>query len=218
MNIINLIGAVVAGKVIAEVVREGMGKKGKLDLLIEEVADLRARLDAYGLLHQDAAEEEEQQHEEEEQQQQQQDEEEEQDAAAEGDTPLVEEAEAEDVPVEQEDHKDTNSQSTTSDDKHGLLRQRLANGAEVHVLYKKKVTTANYEVSPDASHGYVFKYNGADYTTPSHFSTYIKKQANPAVQADNGWDSIYIITGAAANGKPIKASLNELIKSDPEVV
>ena len=107
--------------------------------------------------------------------------------------------------------------STTGDDKHTRLLAALPANSEVHITYKKQTWSAIFTPKEDSVHGYVFTANAETYNTPSHFSTHVKKQINPAIQADNGWDSIYIITGTTKSGKPAKVSLNELINPPPVI-
>ena len=107
--------------------------------------------------------------------------------------------------------------STTGDDKHTRLLAALPANSEVHITYKKQTWSAIFTPKEDSAHGYVFTANNETYNTPSHFSTHVKKQINPAIQADNGWDSIYIITGTTKSGKPAKVSLNELINPPPVI-
>jgi len=107
--------------------------------------------------------------------------------------------------------------STVGDDKHARLLAALPANSEVHITYKKQTWSAIFTPKEDTAHGYVFVANEENYNTPSHFSTHVKKQINPAIQADNGWDSIYIVTGTTKSGKPAKVSLNELINSPPAV-
>jgi hypothetical protein len=107
--------------------------------------------------------------------------------------------------------------STVGDDKHARLLAALPANSEVHITYKKQTWSAIFTPKEDSAHGYVFVANEENYNTPSHFSTHVKKQINPAIQADNGWDSIYIVTGTTKSGKPAKVSLNELIYSPPEI-
>jgi len=107
--------------------------------------------------------------------------------------------------------------STVGDDKHARLLAALPANSEVHITYKKQTWSAIFTPKEDSAHGYVFVANEENYNTPSHFSTHVKKQINPAIQADNGWDSIYIVTGTTKSGKPAKVSLNELINSPPAV-
>jgi type II secretory ATPase GspE/PulE/Tfp pilus assembly ATPase PilB-like protein len=107
--------------------------------------------------------------------------------------------------------------STTGDDKHTRLLAALPANSEVHITYKKQTWSAIFTPKEDSAHGYVFTANNETYNTPSHFSTHVKKQINPAIQADNGWDSIYIVTGTTKSGKPAKVSLNELINPPPVI-
>ena len=102
------------------------------------------------------------------------------------------------------------------EDKHARLLTRLQADAEVRITYKKQTIAAQFKPRADAPNGYVFKTASGEYNTPSHFSTYVKKKINPAIQADNGWDSLYIVTGATSSGKPVKMSLNDLINSKPK--
>ena len=102
------------------------------------------------------------------------------------------------------------------EDKHARLLTRLQADSEVRITYKKQTIAAQFKPRADAPNGYVFKTASGEYNTPSHFSTYVKKKINPAIQADNGWDSLYIVTGATSSGKPVKMSLNDLINSKPK--
>jgi len=133
------------------------------------------------------------------------------------------EAETEDSPAnsveEPEDSgfaDDEQAPAVEPEDKHARLLLRLEADAEVRITYKKQTIAALFKPRADAPNGYVFKTATGEYNTPSHFSTYVKKKINPAIQADNGWDSLYIVTGTTSSGKPIKMSLNDLINSKPK--
>ena len=103
-------------------------------------------------------------------------------------------------------------QPQTADlDKHAILCSKLTPNQELFVSYKKTTFLAKFELKESAPHGYVLKYNNTEYVTPSQFSFKLKKTLNPAISSDNGWDTVYIITGHTDKGKPIKKSLKELI-------
>ena len=97
------------------------------------------------------------------------------------------------------------------DDKHALLRAKLADKRELCVSYKKTTFVGTYEVKAAAPNGYVIRHNNVEYLTPSQFSFKLKKTVNPAISSDNGWDTVYLITGETEKGKPIKTSLKEFI-------
>lgn len=117
---------------------------------------------------------------------------------------------------QQEEHEEIQEEhapltAPAPDDKHALLRSKLVTGRELFVSYKRTTFIGTYELKPGAPHGYVIKHNNVEYLTPSQFSFKVKLSVNPAISSDNGWDTVYVITGNNDNGKPIKASLKTLI-------
>lgn len=105
----------------------------------------------------------------------------------------------------------TEEPPTAEADKHAVLCSKLTHNQELFVSYKKTTFSAKFELKESAPHGYVLKYNNTEYVTPSQFSFKLKKTLNPAISSDNGWDTVYIITGHTDKGKPIKKSLKELV-------
>jgi chemotaxis protein histidine kinase CheA len=221
-----------AGKLLSDFVTDYLRRREenhKFESILAELAEIRGILEAH--FEEDYAEEEEYQadNEQEEEQEQEQEQEQEEEEEVENDMPPLEDMPVEEVedvielekeePVVAEEELEDEGQAapehegSQNDDKHSQLRTHLETGTSVHVSYKKQVFTADFTLKPDAPHGYVFKAATSEFTSPSNFSTHVKKSVNPAVQADNGWDSIYIITGATASGKPVKKSLNDIIKS-----
>jgi hypothetical protein len=101
-------------------------------------------------------------------------------------------------------------------DRHALLKRLLLN-KEVHLKYKKTVFTATIIDKADAPHGYTIVCGQDQYNTPSHFS-YAKKFAiNPSIHSDNGWDSVYVVTGTNEKGKQTKQSIKEFIAASAQV-
>lgn len=101
-------------------------------------------------------------------------------------------------------------------DRHALLKRLLLN-KEVHLKYKKTVFTATIIAKADAPHGYTIVCGQDQYNTPSHFS-YAKKFAmNPSIHSDNGWDSLYVVTGTNEKGKQTKQSIKEFIAASAQV-
>jgi hypothetical protein len=105
------------------------------------------------------------------------------------------------------------AESNPKDAKHAQLRQKMKDGTELYVSYKKTTFVGKYVVKADAQNGYVIQHNGADYLTPSQFSFKMKRAINPAIPSDNGWDSIHILTGLDEKGKQIKMSLKDYINT-----
>jgi hypothetical protein len=103
------------------------------------------------------------------------------------------------------------SHSAKVEEKHKRLVQRLTPGQLVYVSYKKTTFPATFRLLPSAPHGYVFEAGTESFLTPSQFSFKRKHALNPEVSSDNGWDTVYIVTGQNAKNKDIKKSLNELI-------
>jgi hypothetical protein len=103
------------------------------------------------------------------------------------------------------------SHSAKVEEKHKRLLQRLTPGQLVYVSYKKTTFPATFTVKTDAPHGYVFEAGTETFLTPSQFSFKRKHALNPEVSSDNGWDTVYVITGRTEKNKDIKKSLNELI-------
>ena len=111
----------------------------------------------------------------------------------------------------QEDQAQEDQAQVPDVDKHAILRTKLTNNQELFVSYKKTTFLAKYELKDSAPHGYVLKYDNAEYVTPSQFSFKLKKTLNPSISSDNGWDTVYIITGHNDKGKPLKKSLKKLV-------
>lgn len=103
------------------------------------------------------------------------------------------------------------SHSAKVEEKHKRLLQRLTPGQLVYVSYKKTTFPATFRVLPSALHGYVFEAGTESFLTPSQFSFKRKHALNPEVSSDNGWDTVYIVTGQNEKNKDIKKSLNEVI-------
>jgi len=103
------------------------------------------------------------------------------------------------------------SHSAKVEEKHKRLLQRLTPGQLVYVSYKKTTFHASFRLLPSAPHGYVFEAGTETFMTPSQFSFKRKHSLNPEVSSDNGWDTVYIVTGRTDKNKDIKKSLNELI-------
>jgi len=103
------------------------------------------------------------------------------------------------------------SHSAKVEEKHKRLVQRLTPGQLVYVSYKKTTFPATFRLLSSAPHGYVFEAGTESFLTPSQFSFKRKHALNPEVSSDNGWDTVYIVTGQNAKNKDIKKSLNELI-------
>ena len=103
------------------------------------------------------------------------------------------------------------SHSAKVEEKHKRLLQRLTPGQLVYVSYKKTTFPATFRLLPSAPHGYVFEAGTESFLTPSQFSFKRKHALNPEVSSDNGWDTVYIVTGQNEKNKDIKKSLNEVI-------
>lgn len=99
---------------------------------------------------------------------------------------------------------------TPESDRHAALKRLLLN-KEVHLTYKKQTFVAKITHKAEAPHGYLIVCGKDEYNTPSHFSYAKKSTVNPNIHSDNGWDSIYVITGTNAKGKQTKLSLKEFI-------
>jgi hypothetical protein len=97
------------------------------------------------------------------------------------------------------------------DEKHKQLMAKLQQGQAVHVSYYKTTFTAVYEQDETAPNGYVFKSGKDLYYTPSQFSLAKKQYLNSMVTSDNGWDTVYIVTGKTEKNKDIKKYLNDVI-------
>jgi hypothetical protein len=97
------------------------------------------------------------------------------------------------------------------DEKHKQLMSKLQEGQTVHVSYYKTTFNAVYEHDETAPNGYVFKAGQDLYYTPSQFSLAKKQSLNSTVTSDNGWDTVYIVTGKTEKNKDIKKYLNDLI-------
>jgi hypothetical protein len=111
-------------------------------------------------------------------------------------------------PIQQTEHV---VEPNHKDAKHAQLRQKLKDGNELYVSYKKTTFVGSYTVKTDAPNGYVIKHNGVEYLTPSQFSFKMKRSINPLISSDNGWDSIHINSGLDEKGKQIKMSLKDYI-------
>ena len=128
-------------------------------------------------------------------------------------TPTPTQSHAQQQPQQQQQQQQTQAQET---DRHALLKRLLLN-KEVHLKYKKTVYTATIMAKADAPHGYTIVCGQDHYNTPSHFS-YAKKFAmNPSIHSDNGWDSLYVVTGTNEKGKQTKQSIKEFIAASAQV-
>jgi hypothetical protein len=103
------------------------------------------------------------------------------------------------------------TEANPKDAKHAQLRQKMKDGSELYVSYKKTTFIGKYVVKNDSPNGYVIQHNGTDYVTPSQFSFKMKRSVNPLISSDNGWDSIHILAGLDEKGKQIKMSLKDYI-------
>lgn len=106
------------------------------------------------------------------------------------------------------------SQSTQAkklEEKHKRLIAKLTPGTNVYVSYKKTTFIATFTLKPTAPHGYVFKAGTEEFVTPTQFSYKRKHSLNPEMSSDNGWDTVYVITGHNTKGKDIRKTLNDLI-------
>ena len=109
------------------------------------------------------------------------------------------------------------SHSAKVEEKHRRLVRCLTPGQQVFVSYKKTTFPASFRLLPSAPHGYVFEAGTESFLTPSQFSFKRKHALNPEVSSDNGWDTVYVITGKNEKNKDIKKSLNDLIAVLPAV-
>jgi hypothetical protein len=109
------------------------------------------------------------------------------------------------------------SHSAKVEEKHKRLVQRLTPGQQVFVSYRKTTFPATFMLNPSAPNGYVFNAGTETFLTPSQFSFKRKHSLNPEVSSDNGWDTVYVITGKTEKNKDIKKSLNEIIATLPAV-
>jgi hypothetical protein len=105
------------------------------------------------------------------------------------------------------------AESNSKDAKHAQLRQKMKDGNELYVSYKKTTFIGKYRLKTDAQNGYVIQHNGVDYLTPSQFSFKMKRSINPSIPSDNGWDSIHVLTGLDEKGKQMKMSLKDYINT-----
>jgi pyruvate/2-oxoglutarate dehydrogenase complex dihydrolipoamide acyltransferase (E2) component len=105
--------------------------------------------------------------------------------------------------------------ATPEADRHAALKRLLLN-KEVHLTYKKQNFVAKIADKATAPHGYQIVCGNEEYNTPSHFSYTKKLAVNPNIHSDNGWDSIYVVTGADARGKQTKLSLKEFIAASAQ--
>lgn len=103
--------------------------------------------------------------------------------------------------------------SNLNDAKHAQLRQKMKDGNELYLSYKKTTFVGKYVVKADSPNGYVIQHNGVDYLTPSQFSFKMKRSVNPSISSDNGWDSIHVLNGLYEKGKPVKMSLKNFINT-----
>ena len=103
------------------------------------------------------------------------------------------------------------TQAQKLDEKHKRLLTKLQPNTEVYMNYKKTTFTAKFVLNPAAPHGYVFEAGSETFLTPTQFSFKRKHALNPEISSDNGWDTVYVITGKTEKNKDIKKSLNELI-------
>lgn len=126
--------------------------------------------------------------------------------------PVEQEQEQEQEPAPQTNTiVDELSHSAKVEEKHKRLLQRLTPGQLVYVSYKKTTFPATFRLLSSAPHGYVFEAGTESFLTPSQFSFNRKHALNPEVSSDNGWDTVYIVTGQNEKNKDIKKSLNDVI-------
>jgi hypothetical protein len=103
------------------------------------------------------------------------------------------------------------------EDKHDILRKLLKDSAHVFCSYKGTQIDATFHLKETAPHGYVIRDSqNVEYETPTHFSFTKKREINPKIHSDNGWDSVYIHKGQTKKGKPKKLSLKALVDSNTE--
>lgn len=97
-------------------------------------------------------------------------------------------------------------------DKHSALCRLLANNSSVYCSYKGTSFQGIFQLTPTAPHGYVIRDSQNNiYETPTDFSFTKKRQVNPNIHSDNGWDSVYIQKGENKKGNPKKLSLKKLV-------
>ena len=190
-------------------------KSNKYDVLLSELAELKAQNERiiaglYTEVEEYVSEEQEQ-----EQTQEQEAHAQEDQALAQATQTHAQESEGnpiiERAPTQANTIVDELSHSAKVEEKHKRLLQRLTPGQLVYVSYKKTTFPATFILKPTAPHGYVFEAGTETFLTPSQFSFKRKHALNPEVSSDNGWDTVYIITGRTEKNKDIKKSLNELI-------
>ena len=119
---------------------------------------------------------------------------------------------------EEEEDKEINKNEilkevTHNQKKHIQLKKLLKDGQVINLYYLKKTFTAEFKLSDKSPNGYILKHGKEEYNNPSHFSFAKKSELNPYIRADNGWDSLYIVSGTKESGVPIKKSLNEIINN-----
>ena len=103
-------------------------------------------------------------------------------------------------------------QPVVQEDKHDALRRLLTNAAPVYCSYKGTHFEGTFNIKPTAPHGYVIRDSqNTEYNTPTDFSFTKKRQVNPNIHSDNGWDSVYIHSGVNKKGNPKKMSLKGLV-------
>jgi hypothetical protein len=190
-------------------------KSKKYELLLSEIAELKAQNERIiAGLYSEAEYVSETQEEEQVQEEQAQDQDQEQVHAEQVQTT---QAYTEGNPIIERPIAQTNtivdelSHSAKVEEKHKRLLQRLTPGQLVFVSYKKTTFPATFSLKSDAPHGYVFEAGTETFLTPSQFSFKRKHALNPEVSSDNGWDTVYIISGRTEKNKDIKKSLNEVI-------
>ena len=190
-------------------------RKNKYDVLMSEIAELKAQNERiiaglYAESSEASSTEEQQQEQEQEQGQQQEQHEAPAEDQAQAQTNTITDYSAQNI-------VDELSHSAKVEEKHKRLLQRLTPGQLVYVSYKKTTFPATFRLLPSAPHGYVFEAGTESFLTPSQFSFKRKHALNPEVSSDNGWDTVYIVTGQNEKNKDIKKSLNEVIAVLPAV-
>lgn len=117
--------------------------------------------------------------------------------------------------IESEDEvetEETKEPAAVVEDKHSALCRLLANNSSVYCSYKGTSFQGTFQLTPTAPHGYVIRDSQNNiYETPTDFSFTKKRQVNPNIHSDNGWDSVYIQKGENKKGNPKKLSLKKLV-------
>jgi len=127
---------------------------------------------------------------------------------------IIESEEAEQTQDTEQTHETEQTQDAPAitEDKHSALCRLLANNSSVYCSYKGTSFQAIFQLTPTAPHGYVIRDSQNNvYETPTDFSFTKKRQVNPNIHSDNGWDSVYIQKGENKKGNPKKLSLKKLV-------